>query len=1097
MGKVTNTIDLIDRMSEKLDAIANHAEALKGKFDDLERSASAAFDRMENNAQRAIQAMSEQVSEITAGLPEGALSPFEEALKEAEQSQEDLNRTVQEGTEALQAFSETGSESFSEAVRRSEDLGESIKEATRGSIEEIERGQGAFDNLASTGVQAISEIGGALVGIGITALLAEAADVVYELAEAFDEAESEIVRATGATGEALQRLTDTAMSVYADRGDLSTASALVGELNTRLDLTGEELRQAAERFYDFSRATGQNAVSSVRTVTQAMRQWELETADLEGMLDKLTVAGQRSGISLSTLSTQMSGYKDVFGELGFSLEEAIAMLSQFERYGVNAGSVMMGIRQAVAKGAVSSSEELFSVFDRLEAGTMSAAQAAEMFGTRAGNQIASAAKVGALELEELIDALERVDGATRQTAESATTASQKWELVGEKISAALTNAFSPALNRVSESLADKALAVFESFEIKTEPVWTDATRRQADELERLNAEYQKFVDAGRQEEKAASLLRYQIQKLEADYKSSAETMEGMLARHEALRESYYSSVESRAAESNALEQAELDYSALISRMEELTGSTSRTASETLELETIYDSLSSSLGGLSVSFDEITAGSGEAITSIQAYAEAVVAARKTESIKTGYVDQLEKVTELRKAAEEAENNYKLAAEDASRALLEYEQEYEQALLEYEEAYRAQGLEQFEKARYMDLAAAKLNAERLEKEAKQNYDAQMAALREAEEELARLGELWDEVAGTSETAVNGIKEGFLSVKGGLDELYDAAHESTNTFIDQTMGLFNQMETKTDLTVAQMMEAWASQNEWMAAYSENLEAVISAGLNTDLVSQLMDQGAAGANYLNEIMAEYARLGGATSEAGAKLIQELNEEFETNAAYRKQFGQGLEETSIKLSEEYEKMVQTAAEKIDGLNVAGQAEEAARATMDAYLDALIAGGRAAEDEATRISAEVAAALSNTEVSIRVSASGAIEHNAAGTVHSADTFVAGENGPELVVGHEGSTVFPASETERIVGAVNDYQNRVVGGLPEESAPPIIRSTDQAERTVNIKVEGAGNIRYSGVNKEEVLGMVQESMKPTLLDILQEEVFQEGDGTYDY
>lgn len=57
-----------------------------------------------------------------------------------------------------------------------------------------------------------------------------------------------------------------------------------------------------------------------------------------------------------------------------------------------------------------------------------------------------------------------------------------------------------------------------------------------------------------------------------------------------------------------------------------------------------------------------------------------------------------------------------------------------------------------------------------------------------------------------------------------------------------------------------------------------------------------------------------------------------------------------------------------------------------------------------------------------------VEGDAEGTSHSADVFIAGENGPELVVGKGGSTVYPADKTAGMLGGGmggNSYQIQLV------------------------------------------------------------------------
>lgn len=49
-----------------------------------------------------------------------------------------------------------------------------------------------------------------------------------------------------------------------------------------------------------------------------------------------------------------------------------------------------------------------------------------------------------------------------------------------------------------------------------------------------------------------------------------------------------------------------------------------------------------------------------------------------------------------------------------------------------------------------------------------------------------------------------------------------------------------------------------------------------------------------------------------------------------------------------------------------------------------------------------------------------------------DVYIAGEEGPELIIGARGSEVFPTQETERILAAVNSAENAT--NAPDDTAP---------------------------------------------------------------
>lgn len=263
----------------------------------------------------------------------------------------------------------------------------------------------------------------------LTDLTTRLAEAAFEMAAAFSEAESVIIKATGAAGGALDGLSESMMDAWAASrtGSLDEAAAVVGEINTRLGLTGEALSQATVKFLDFASATGGNAAGSVRGITQLMKQWEIEAYELTATLDKLTLTGQLSGISVDSLTSQLISNKAVLSQLGFTLEQAMAMFAEFELAGTQASSVMAGFSTALSNGSVSSMEELYDVFEKIESGSIDAAKAAEIFGTGAGRSITDAVRAGVLSLDDMVSALENADGTLEKTAKSAQTTEEKWE----------------------------------------------------------------------------------------------------------------------------------------------------------------------------------------------------------------------------------------------------------------------------------------------------------------------------------------------------------------------------------------------------------------------------------------------------------------------------------------------------------------------------------------------------------------------------------------------------------------------------------------------------------------------------------------------
>ena len=123
--------------------------------------------------------------------------------------------------------------------------------------------------------------------------------------------------------------------------------------------------------------------------------------------------------------------------------------------------------------------------------------------------------------------------------------------------------------------------------------------------------------------------------------------------------------------------------------------------------------------------------------------------------------------------------------------------------------------------------------------------------------------------------------------------------------------------------------------------------------------------------------------------------------------------------------------------------------------------------------------------------------------HEKDAFIAGEEGPELILGKAGSTVFPADETDRIIDAVtNNYDDYSTSYTLAASAAGAGNEDGREEQTKHITLEIAGGSPIevsggSGTSKEDIVEILVANLRPALLNIVKDEIFEEGDGSYEH
>lgn len=316
----------------------------------------------------------------------------------------------------------------------------------------------AFGNMFT------GKLGGLLKGFGATMLGYLAFDA---LADSFLEVETgfnNVIKATGATGEAAEQL----KSVYLDvagsvSGSFDEIGSAVGELNTRLGLEGEELEQAAVAMMKYSKVTGQDAVKATQDVASMMRNVGIPTEDFVTTLDKLTRAGQAAGIDVSSLANNVTKYNAVMKELGLTTDEQIALMAKFELSGADTASILNAMKKGVAnwaKEGKNAREEFDAFVKGVQDGSVTAGDAVEIFGSRGGLSMYEAARKGQLSFDDMYDTIiNDSEGALDSVYQDTLTAQEKFDILGKKVQTGFYEIVEPIVDAIEPYMDDIIAAI--------------------------------------------------------------------------------------------------------------------------------------------------------------------------------------------------------------------------------------------------------------------------------------------------------------------------------------------------------------------------------------------------------------------------------------------------------------------------------------------------------------------------------------------------------------------------------------------------------------------------------------------------------------
>lgn len=258
--------------------------------------------------------------------------------------------------------------------------------------------------------------------LGIWFGIAQAVQYVIKTFNEFQESQKILVQATGASWEALKKMSENVLHLQSTVNQAqSEIAAAVGEINTRLGLTGQELEKTTENYLKFATVTGQDGKQAIADNIRLFNIWNIEASKHADYLDQLAFAGQAMGIDVKNLTKNLTDNQVALEQLGFSLMDSIALLSNFEKEGVNTEQALSAMQRGVSglvKAGMDPADALNQLIDQIKNASSESEGlrlALELFGERGGQAAFNAIRRGAFDIASFSQQLENAQGTVGET----------------------------------------------------------------------------------------------------------------------------------------------------------------------------------------------------------------------------------------------------------------------------------------------------------------------------------------------------------------------------------------------------------------------------------------------------------------------------------------------------------------------------------------------------------------------------------------------------------------------------------------------------------------------------------------------------------
>ena len=537
---------------------------------------------------------------------------------------------------------------------------------------------------------------------------------------------------------------------------------------------------------------------------------------------------------------------------------------------------------------------------------------------------------------------------------------------------------------------------------------TTASQEQQDRVEQLNSDYQTACETFDENSDQVRALKYDLDEATAAIEQQSFSVSELYSEIDSLHDSTSDLLSSYHEGTDSIADQQEQAQILAAKLKDIASSSETAAHKEALMQPILEKLNELYPSLDINVENVT-------SKLDGLSAAIDRAAGSDSIQAKYKAAQDNIAELTIKQQQLQ-------EQAEKAEIAYNQAYfrEKSFVENTLDYSFLG-NIFGKSDYtqdLDKAA----------EERSKVLSDLAEVNAAIAECESVGiEYSDVISGASEQmvsaydavsiAVNDVTDQTTELLQAYNDAYQAAYDSVNG----QYNLWTNAEETLPTSIATINDALSSQTEYWDNYNYNLE---SLSKRTGDIEGLGDVIASFADGSSDSVNVIAGMADATDEELKTMVTN----FEEQKKAQEEVSKSLADYKVDIDDTMDGIVDDMEKAVEDMKLSDQAEEAAKATIQAYADAILAGKGSVTTAADIVAAAAAQALAGASASDKAYEGSVrgfhdIENAYASGTDYAENGIAlvGEEGPELVAMRGGERVVDADNTRALLSGGSGAQ----------------------------------------------------------------------------